>query len=187
MRAERARQLKWGALIFLGAMLARALEAVTAQALPLQFAEMSVAGVLANCARALPTFLHVVAMSLLSLSVIRWTRTSAHHVCMFWAGVHAGLEALTHPAIQHYLGTNAPSALIRLLQHLEDLRFGPLSGGFHGVEVWAALAGGAAAYALVRRPWRRPQQAADASGSSAKDVGRPQNTPNDAARCLDSI
>lgn len=97
----------------------------------------------------LPTFVHALAMPLLTAIVLGSRRQATLlGICAAWAVVEIGFEAMQHPALRDALLSILPldgAATGWLAPFANYLR----GGGFELIDIAAALLGSAAAYAIL--------------------------------------
>lgn len=89
-------------------------------------------GFLGPLAGPLPTFLHVLAFSLMTVAFLDPTRRARLAACGAWAGINWLFEAAQHPAFMEITGTGMP-------------------GVFDPLDLLAALLGAAAAFGVARK------------------------------------
>jgi hypothetical protein len=99
-----------------------------------------------------PTFVHVVAFSLMSGAVIGRTRRQIYGVCAAWAVIEVGFELAQHPAFRNWLTQHGAFVLqISLLgSYLAH-------GTFDLGDLVAALVGAALAAWILTRATRRAE------------------------------
>jgi len=97
----------------------------------------------------LPTFVHALAMPLLTAAVMGTrSRPALLGICAAWAVVEIGFEAMQHPALRDALLSTLPSIAATagwVAPFANYLR----TGGFELIDIAAALLAGAAAYAIL--------------------------------------
>ena len=95
-----------------------------------------------------PTFVHVVAFSLLTAAVLgRSARRLL--ICGGWAAIELAFEILQHPGVGHRLLANTPLSSMPVMSAY-------LTGTFDPADVLAAVLGAAAAFGVLTLSHRTP-------------------------------
>jgi len=96
-----------------------------------------------------PTFVHVLAFSMMSASLVGATRRIRLFLCGAWAAVEIGFEAAQHPAFRQWLPQH--SAAMSPISYVQSYL---VAGTFDSSDILAAILGAACA-ALLLTPRKR--------------------------------